>query len=52
MMTSYREYNHTGCCMTSAVAGTSMRVIEILGTAALAVSIIVVRLLGLLLFKM
>ena len=52
MVGSHRAFSHTGCCMCSAVAGTSMRAIDILGTAALAVSIIVVRLMGLLLFKM
>ena len=52
MMGSNRAYHHTGCCMSSAVAGTSMRAIDILGTAALAVSIIIVRLIGLLLFQM
>ena len=39
---------HSNCCKSFAVAGTSMRICDILGTAVLAVSILVVRLIDLL----
>lgn len=44
-------YHPSGYCMTCAAAGTSAAVCEILGTALLAVSIIIVRLVALLVLK-
>ncbi len=46
---SYAMSNNSSCCAMSAVAGTSALVTIILDTALCAVSIIIVRLLGVLL---
>ena len=44
-MTTFASMScYSNCCTASAVAGTSMRINDILDTAILAVSIIVVRL--------
>lgn len=48
-MTVYADKSFfSNCCMRSAVAGTSMRIFDLLDTVTLAVSILVARLIGLL----
>jgi len=52
MAATYSAMNTQPCyCESYAAAGTSVRVIEILDTALLAVSIIVIRLIALLVLK-
>lgn len=48
---NYAMSNQSGCCMYSAVAGTSMGEIMILDTAVVAVSVFVIQLIGLLVLK-
>lgn len=48
---TYAMSNQSGCCMHCAVAGTSMGEIMILDAAILAVSIFIIRLVGLLVLK-
>lgn len=52
MMASCVKSHSFNCCTASAVAGTSMHICDILDTAILAVSIIVVRLISLLALQM